>query len=567
MNKDALLGELARAALSDIPGTPRLLMRSRSPQELGALQHNINSLGGLKYKAEDAVHGLADKVFTPRVSGAVKSVASMGIRNPEIIPMQGLPIPGLTPAYLAAKRGLEKGIEKISPVYKDKAAFAVSQYSGPLNPSIPSQASSAPGFLAPNLQSPVQKRKQAVSEEWVKNIVGTAKAPLDRLEHFAKTMNNLDSQRWMKKWQRAAHADRLHEDRLAAGVIRPSTQDLGKGGGWIKGVRDTKKEEVRKAKYVAGEGVARGRMASGDWDKQAAGAPTRGNFYMSSDIPSFNPPDLKSVIQKRSEFDGKSQPNEGEQKMADGVNHLSGLDEPNRAVNKLGDFEKKPKKSSFATALEKDSDFLPDYVTYNQGDFKKSKYALSLQGMATFVEQLRKVAVSSAWVKKMVQGAEASPERLKDFASKSAIQGKKNSDKAKYLVQEVARGSGGPPGIAYNKERVGNLVRARMRRYTGALAAAERTGTPVEDIVKRPPTRPGDAVLFGKKAASGNSIMGVSPTLSGATNVAKAVGAPKLSGPGPSIAQQVKPKGPHFGTGIAGAFKGSIGGRAPQDLS
>lgn len=414
MNKDALLGELARAALSDIPGTPRLLMRSRSPQELGALQHNINSLGGLKYKAEDAVHGLADKVFTPRVSGAVKSVASMGIRNPEIIPMQGLPIPGLTPAYLAAKRGLEKGIEKISPVYKGKtamdaslmgslqsaagagaklrlkkapgqflaktfneqakkapiqvmsdpfkAAFAVSQYSTPLNPSIPSQASYQPAFRAPSLQKAIQK--------------------------------------------------------------------------------------------------------------QAAGAPTRGNFMMASDIPSFNPPDLKSPIQKRSEFDGKNQPNEGEQKMADGVSKTTGLIEPNQAVNKLGNFklegdaiievDKKGKslgKGNVMGKLEKSSDMLPDFVTYSQGDFKKSKYSMSLEGMAMFVEQLRKVA------------------------------------------------------------------------------------------------------------ASGNSIMGVSPTLSGATNVAKAVGAPKLSGPGPSIAQQVKPKGPHFGTGIAGAFKGSIGGRAPQDLS
>ena len=424
MEKDALLGEIVRGLLTDIPGTPRGFIREHSPQELAAIQHSINSLGGLKYRAEDAVHGLADRVFTPRVSGAVKSIASMGIRNPEIIPMQALPIPGLTPAYLAGKRGLEKGIERIAPVFKGKAAmdaglmgslqsaagagaklrlkkgigqfagktfndqarkvtlapvadpfkaaFAVSQYSGPLNPSIPSQASSAPGFLAPNLQSAVQKRKQA------------------------------------------------------------------------------------------------------------AGAPTRGNFYMSSDIPSFNPPDLKSVIQKRSEFDGKNQPNEGEQKMADGNNRQSGLDEPNQPVNKVGGFKLEgdavietdkngkslgkgdllEKKTSFmGAALEKDSDMLPDYVTYNQSDFKRSKYAMSLEGMSTFVAQLRKVA------------------------------------------------------------------------------------------------------------ASGNSIMGVSPTLGGASSVAKAVGAPKLSGPGPSIAQQVKPKGPHFGTGIAGAFKGSIGGRAPQDLS
>jgi hypothetical protein len=352
MEKNALLERLVRLAATDVPNTPRLLMRQRSPQELAALQHGVETLGGLKPKVEGALHGAADKLFTSPVAGPMKKLISVGTKHPEIIPMQGVPVPGLTPAYLALKGGAEKLLDKVAPLPSSaapaashgvlKAAFAVSQYSGPLNPSIPSQASHLPGFLAPNLQSAVQKRKQA------------------------------------------------------------------------------------------------------------AGAPTRGNFMMASDIPSFNPPNLQSPIQKRSGFDGKDQPNEGLQKMSDGTNRLSGLDEPNQPVNKVGDFESKKK-------LEKDSDMLPDYVTYNQGDFKRSKYAMSTQGMASFVEKLRKIAAA-------------------------------------------------------------------------------------------------------------NSIMGVSPTLSGATSVAKSVGAPKLSGPGPSIAQQVKPKGPHFGSGIAGAFKGSIGGRTPQKL-
>jgi hypothetical protein len=442
MEKDALLGEVARLLASDVtlPGgkeTPRLLMRKRSPGELASIQHTVNSAGGLKPKIEGVLHRAADKTFTPRVAGALKSVASLGVQHPEIIPMQAAPIPGLTPAYLAGKRGLEKLIERVSPV--PKIAFAVSQYSYPLNPSIPSQASSAPGFLAPNLQSAVQKRKQAVSKEWVSDAVFNAArhgASPKRLEDFAG--------------EQLAHSSK----KLLKGHLMQ--RFLG---------RAVPQEVKRTAGNRAVAGLA-GLSAAAV--KQAAGAPTRGNFYMSSDIPSFNPPDLKSPIQKRSGFDGKDQPNEGLQKMSDGTNRLSGLDEPNQPVNKVGGFkregdavietDKKGKSLGKGNVLEKDSDMLPDYVTYNQGDFKRSKYAMPTEEMAAFVAQL-------------------------------------------------------------------------------------------------------------KLAASGNSIMGVSPTLGGATSVAKAVGAPKLSGPGPSIAQQVKPKGPHFGTGIAGAFKGSIGGRAPQDLS
>jgi hypothetical protein len=227
----------------------------------------------------------------------------------------------------------QHGLRSLNHSDQEKSAFATSQYSGALNPSIPSQASPQPGFLAPNLGSVTQKKKQA------------------------------------------------------------------------------------------------------------AGAPTRGNFMMASDIPSFNPPNLQSPIQKRS--------------------GASGMDEPNQGVDKVGDldlaFDPAPtaKKSK-----EKDGDMLPDYVTYNQGDFKKSKYSMPVEEMAKFVTELR---------------------------------------------EKMAAGAGG--------------------------------------------------------------IMGVSPTLGGAPQAAKSVGAPKLSGPGPSIAQQTKPKGPHFGSGIAGAFKGSIGGRGPQDLS
>lgn len=76
-------------------------------------------------------------------------------------------------------------------------------------------------------------------------------------------------------------------------------------------------------------------------EKAAAGAPTRGNFMMASDIPPFKAPRLDRAIQKDGAF-GK----------------------------------------------EKDGDMLSDYVTYNPGDFKKSKYAMSLEELSSFVSEL-----------------------------------------------------------------------------------------------------------------------------------------------------------------------------------
>lgn len=56
-------------------------------------------------------------------------------------------------------------------------------------------------------------------------------------------------------------------------------------------------------------------------------------------------------------------------------------------------------------------------------------------------------------------------------------------------------------------------------------------------------------------------VAGITPA--GRLEQSARVGAPRASAPpGPSIADQAKPKGPGFGTGIAGAFKGSIGGTA-----
>jgi hypothetical protein len=74
--------------------------------------------------------------------------------------MQALPIPGLTPGYLAAKRGAEKLIDRVAPL---KVAFQTSQYSTPLNPDIRSGASDLPPFRAPQLRVAIQKNGGAVT--------------------------------------------------------------------------------------------------------------------------------------------------------------------------------------------------------------------------------------------------------------------------------------------------------------------------------------------------------------------------------------------------------------------
>jgi hypothetical protein len=85
--------------------------------------------------------------------------------------------------------------------------------------------------------------------------------------------------------------------------------------------------------------------------KTAASAPTRGNFMMASDLPSFQMPRLDQAIQKRSE-------------LLPDVNIDGGR------------------------AKDKSADALPDGVTFSASDFKKSKYAMSPSELSEYVAYL-----------------------------------------------------------------------------------------------------------------------------------------------------------------------------------
>jgi hypothetical protein len=211
--------------------------------------------------------------------------------------------------------------------------------------------------------------------------------------------------------------------RLTAAVQKTAAGvDLSQFENFVK-----KKRRIELAKNV-GLGAA-GVLGAGlmlkkhlDKKKEAAGAPTRGGFMMASDIPAFQPPRLDQAVQKYSGFET----------------------EPYTSVFKGSDFEKQKSKGK-----EKDSDALPEGIAMQPWDnFKRSKYAMTTEKLAEFVEGLMKEAI---------------------------------------------------PGL-----------------------------TPQSQL-----------------------------------DQGRGVGAPTAKAPpGPSIADQAKPKGPGFGTGIAGANKGGIGGQS-----
>lgn len=87
--------------------------------------------------------------------------------------------------------------------------------------------------------------------------------------------------------------------------------------------------------------------------KIAAGAPTRGGFMMASDMPPFRSPQLGAAIQKTSGFDDYSQ-------------DTTKSDPPGML-----------QKNNLEPEKEKNSDALPNFVTYGPGDFPKSKYAVA----------------------------------------------------------------------------------------------------------------------------------------------------------------------------------------------
>lgn len=151
IEKTALIERLVRLGATDIPGTPRLMMKQRSPEELAALQHGVSD-AFKKYEdpAKAAVGRLIGKVPHEGTQKVLRAGAHALIEHPETIPMQAVPLPGLTPAWIGAKRGLEKVIDRVSPLPTKIAAGAPTRGGFFM-------ASDIPPFRAPSLKAPLEK--------------------------------------------------------------------------------------------------------------------------------------------------------------------------------------------------------------------------------------------------------------------------------------------------------------------------------------------------------------------------------------------------------------------------
>lgn len=117
--KLALLERLVRLGATDIPKTPRLLMKQRSPQELAGLQHGVTNWWGKNVSSP--IMNVANKGLNKLPAGRVKNVATNiageVARDPVgMMASTVLPIPGSEAVYLGAKKGLERVIDRIAPL-------------------------------------------------------------------------------------------------------------------------------------------------------------------------------------------------------------------------------------------------------------------------------------------------------------------------------------------------------------------------------------------------------------------------------------------------------------------
>lgn len=119
LEKVALLERLVRLGATDIPKTPRLVMKQRSPQELAALQQGVDKWWNKRVSGP--VMGVANAGLKRLPEGRMKTLATHGAKLVADDPVGALaanavPVPGAYPAYLAGKRGFERLIDKAAPL-------------------------------------------------------------------------------------------------------------------------------------------------------------------------------------------------------------------------------------------------------------------------------------------------------------------------------------------------------------------------------------------------------------------------------------------------------------------
>lgn len=120
LTKIALIERLVRLGATDIPKTPRMFMRQRSPAELGQLQGSVTAAMDKTIKkpimdvAERGISQLPD-----RTRPMARTVANAFASDPVGATLStAVPIPGATALYLGGKKALESGIDKAFPLRK-----------------------------------------------------------------------------------------------------------------------------------------------------------------------------------------------------------------------------------------------------------------------------------------------------------------------------------------------------------------------------------------------------------------------------------------------------------------
>lgn len=117
--KTALLERLVRLGATDIPKTPRLLMKKRGPAELQALQDSVSEVGQ-RYMAKPVMKALEPglkRLPEGRIQRAVRAGAEGLAKDPlGLVAWGAVPVPGSLEAYYGGKKVLEKGIDKVFPI-------------------------------------------------------------------------------------------------------------------------------------------------------------------------------------------------------------------------------------------------------------------------------------------------------------------------------------------------------------------------------------------------------------------------------------------------------------------
>ena len=119
LTKIALLERLVRLGATDIPRTPRLLMQRRDPKALAALQQA--TARAWDSRVTNPLMRVADRGLRHLPDGKVRSLATSGARMVAEDPVgftvtHAIPLPGVSPAWIAAKKGLEHAIDKVAPL-------------------------------------------------------------------------------------------------------------------------------------------------------------------------------------------------------------------------------------------------------------------------------------------------------------------------------------------------------------------------------------------------------------------------------------------------------------------